>query len=100
MLTLARRVPARMDVQAQTVLPGMLRRGRVAHQVRQDLWRALRRVRGFSPVVQVSRHPEALLIRAGGQIDGARPAGLCERIAAVLENPANRARWIAHGGVR
>jgi len=94
-LVLSRPGRARFDVAAATVLPDA-GRGRVARQVRQDLWRALRRVRGFSPVVRVRREAGGLVLLAGGQIDGAVPQGLAARIALVLEDEGNRARWVAH----
>lgn len=96
-LTLARHVPVRWDVRAQTRLP-LARRGRVAHQVRQDMWRALQSLRGFSPVVQITRDADGLQVVAGGRVDGAVPAGVSARIQAVLDHPGNRARWVAHGG--
>ena len=61
-LTLARRLPVRFDVAAQTTLPiaGKLR---IAQQIRQDLWRLLRHVRGFCPVVRVEEDGTHLLVR-------------------------------------
>lgn len=94
-LVLARRIPVRMDVSASTVLPDG-RRGRVAHQIRQDLWRMLQGLRGFSPVVRVTRQSGALQVVAGGQVDGALPPGTQDRIAGLLADPARRARWMAH----
>lgn len=93
-LTLARRMPARFDVSATTRLPDA-RRGRVAHQVRQDLWRALRDVRGFSPVVRVVREATGLRVEAGGRVEGAAvPTALEARIAEMLSCKARRARWV------
>lgn len=96
-LTLARRHPARWDVDARTVLTGCAgaNRAAIAHQVRQDLWRALSRVRGFSPVVEVTRAGADMQVRAGGRLE-ARAPDLGPRIAALLETPALRARWCAH----
>ena len=97
-LVLSRRNPPVLDVSAQTILPDA-GRTRLAHQVRQDMWRALQGVRGFSPVICVRRDGGRLHLRAGGQV--ARPFDaqrLSDRIAAVLENPANRARWVAFAG--
>jgi len=91
-LVLARRVPARFDVAAQTMLP-LMSRGRLAHQVRQDLWRALQDLRGFSPVIEVTRMADHLHLRAGGQVACMVPSGVEMRIAEVIENPANRSRW-------
>ncbi|WP_037254777.1 hypothetical protein [Roseobacter sp. SK209-2-6] len=98
-LTLSRQLPARFDVAAETTLP-LARAGRVAHQVRQDLWRALQRVRGFSPVVEVCKTPSGLHVRAGGRLMGPVAPGLKEQIAAVLEDPEKRARWLRHARVQ
>lgn len=93
-LVLARRWPARFDLSVETRLPPLARPARLAHQVRQDLWRALRDLRGFSPCVAVRSGPDGITLRAGGQLDGARPTPRdAERIAQVLDDPANRARW-------
>ena len=96
-LTLCRQAPARLDVSAATVLPA----GdpvRLAHQIRQDMWRAVRNVRGFSPVVRLEQRVGGIAVTAGGQVMGPVAPGLPARIAAVLENPANRRRWLAHAG--
>jgi hypothetical protein len=95
-LTLTRRSPARWDVAVQTVLTGCADRNRaaIAHQVRQDLWRALSRVRGFSPIVEVTRSGADMHLRAGGRLDAPAP-DLKARIAGVLNHPAARARWCA-----
>ena len=93
--TLARRLPARFDVAAQTRLP-VARKDRLARQIRQDMWRALRDVRGFSPVVRISDAGSWLEVTAGGGIDAKSfPRRWIEsRISEMLENPAMRARWI------
>lgn len=70
-LTLARKLPARFDVEAATNLPAAGRL-RLAWQVRQDIWRALQRQRGFSPVIEVTSGPGGLFVRAGGRIDFGR----------------------------
>lgn len=92
-LTLARHLPARFDVAAETTL----RAGsatRLAHQVRQDMWRALRSLRGFSPVVQVTRGPDEMHIKAGGAVHGALPKAKTQaQIRTVLEAPELRDRW-------
>ena len=71
---------------------------RVAHQVRQDIWRACRSTRGFVPVVQVSTDGHQTVIRAGGSLttrSGHIPA-IEARIAAVLDSENNRRRWRAY----
>ncbi|MEW2913727.1 hypothetical protein [Leisingera sp. JC11] len=96
-MTLSRRVSARFDVSAETVLPS----GdplRLAHQIRQDMWRKLQRLRGFAPVVEISAEGQGLRVRAGGQVTGRVPANAAVQITEVLEDPARRARWVRHAG--
>lgn len=93
-LTLSRRAPARFDVFAETLLP-VGRKLRLAHQVRQDLWRALQDMRGFTPVIEVREVAGGLAVKAGGQFSGVFPKATTEaRIADVLADPAKRARWM------
>ncbi|WP_420003316.1 hypothetical protein [Arenibacterium sp. LLYu02] len=94
-LTLSRQLPARFDVMAATTLP-MGDPVRLVHQVRQDLWRALQNVRGFSPVVRAVRDGEAIRIEAGGRVAAPVAPGLTLRIADLLACPARRDRWVRH----
>ena len=104
-VTVSRAVPVRWDVAAETVLPETVspetapngaRPLRVAHQVRQDVWRALRRQRGFAPAVRAVRGPDGLAVRAGGRVAAPHDAArLNAVIAALLEMPALRRRWLA-----
>lgn len=98
-LTLSRQVPARFDIVAETVLP-VADPARLARQIRQDIWRALQKVRGFSPVVEIATVDARLVIRAGGQLCGRPAQGLAAQISAVLEDPKNRARWLRFAGRR
>ncbi|GAA6200604.1 hypothetical protein [Aquicoccus sp. SU-CL01552] len=98
-LTLTRAVPARFDIGAETVLP-MADPLRLAHQIRQDMWRALQKLRGFSPVVRLEARDGGLLVRAGGRVAAPVPPAAVARIAEVLESPANRQRWLRHAGRR
>lgn len=96
-LTLSRRLPARFDFVVESTLPG----GdplRLAHQIRQDMWRALQSLRGFSPVVEITSDPDGqgLRVRAGGQLMGRAPASATQTLADVLENPKARSRWLRH----
>ncbi|PYG30048.1 hypothetical protein [Pelagimonas varians] len=93
--TLSRHLPARFDVQAEAVFPPALR-GRLARQIRQDLWRELRGLRGFSPVILVSTTEEGMTVTAGGQflVPGSVPKNLSNRIQSLLDSPAHRARWL------
>lgn len=96
-LTLARQLPPRFDVAAEANFPPA-RKGRLAHQIRQDLWRCLQHLRGFSPVVRVEEDGMRLKVRAGGAVHARTfPKAQVEaRIAALLSDPAHRARWLAH----
>ena len=97
-LILARRLPARLDLSVTTRLPEASRL-KVAQQVRQDVWRALRNLRGFAPVVRVERDGQGLEVTAGGQVAGAIPRAQAEaRIADVLNDPQNRGRWMRWAG--
>ncbi|WP_226626917.1 hypothetical protein [Alloyangia pacifica] len=94
-VTLARRSPARFDLRVETLLPPVARLERLAHQVRQDMWRALRDLRGFAPVVRVQPCAGGVTVEAGGEVAGALPRKVVEaRIAEVLEDRGNRARWV------
>ncbi|WP_204113837.1 hypothetical protein [Shimia biformata] len=95
-LTLARRPVARLDVSACTSLPDAGRL-RVAQQVRQDMWRVLQDLKGFSPVVEVTREAGGLTVTAGGEVSGQFPRAHVEGlIREVLECPERRARWLRH----
>ncbi|MGK7754607.1 MULTISPECIES: hypothetical protein [unclassified Roseovarius] len=92
-VTVARRVPVRMDVSAEARF-GPVRKLALASQVRQDLWRALQNVRGFAPVVRVAETGEGVTVTAGGQIEGRHDrARLEEIIASLLADPRHVARW-------
>ena len=99
-LTLARHLPPRFDVMAETRLtPAQdVSRGVLAHQIRQDIWRAMQSVRGFSPVVRIAREGADLRVMAGGRVAGRTATSAPDRLANVLENPANRRRWLTHAG--
>lgn len=115
------RGPARMDVvvhaawdaPAADALPKDAlshRRYRVetARQIRQDLWRALQRVRGFAPVVEVASDHSGqggeaegavrVMVSAGGRLDVAQAPRevMEEKLRALLSSRSNRARWRAH----
>lgn len=98
-LTLSRDGSARFDIAAHTEFP-VMGRGRLAQQIRQDVWRALQNLRGFCPVVKIERSDDRLLVTAGGRVLGktVARAALEQRLAAVLENRENRERWQKFAG--
>ena len=92
-LTLHRPGRGRMDVSVSRRFPaGDLLR--YALQIRQDLWRALQALRGYSPIVRVTREKDEVVVFAGGQFDYPAPRQIEQRIASVLDNSRNRQRWI------
>ena len=96
-VTVSRRARPVFDVAGETMLPDACR-VRIAHQVRQDLWRALQNVRGFAPAVQIERHDTGLHVTAGGQLACSAPVDqLRARIQHVLDDPQNRLRWVTYG---
>ena len=94
-LTLARHLPVRFDLSAETYLEA----GhplRLAHQIRQDMWRVLQKLRGFSPVVRLRKVAQGWHVLAGGRLMAAPTAHAQAQLVAVLADPANRARWVRH----
>lgn len=100
-LVLARRWPPRFDAVAEATFPPV-RRSVLAHEIRKDLWRLFRQVKGLTPVVEVTDVADGLRVRAGARIEAATrtPAVCSGRIADLLGDPAIRSRWIAHAGRR
>ena len=98
-LTVARRLPVRFDLAVQATVPRCGRR-RLAMQLRQDMWRALQDLRGFSPVVRVEDAGDDLRITVGGQVDRQPfPKDMAEaKLRDMLADRNNRTRWIAHAG--
>ncbi|MEM1266882.1 MAG: hypothetical protein AAGI50_12795 [Pseudomonadota bacterium] len=97
-LTLSRPGRARLDISVSREMPAPASRARLAHQIRQDLWRALRDVRGFSPVIVVEHRDLMACITAGGWLLRPAPPGTASRIARLLDDPGLRRRWLAQAG--
>lgn len=92
-VTISRALPARFDVSASARFP-VVARARLGHQIRQDMWRSLQNLRGFSPVVRVERLEDELLVTAGGRLGYPIARHVPEIIADLLNDTAHRARWI------
>ena len=95
----ARRWPCRFDL-AVTVRFAVeegqgLSRRRLARAVRQDMWRALQKLRGFAPAVRVTPVAGGVEVVAGGQVEPRWPRALTEaQLSEVLTDPARQARWL------
>ncbi|MFK7874410.1 MAG: hypothetical protein AB8B71_01330 [Paracoccaceae bacterium] len=98
-LTLCRTRPPQFDFCAQTRMP-RVNMTRLAHQIRQDMWRRLQSLRGFQPIVRVEKQRETLLVTAGGQVMGRTNARLIGQVADMLEDHDLRARWVRFAGRR
>lgn len=98
---LARRLPARFDIEATSAFPP-LDPARLARQVRQDVWRALKSLRGFTPVVEITCGQMGVIVRAGGQManGAAIPPTAHRDLAELLSDPSHRARWSRWAGKR
>ncbi|EAQ43520.1 MAG: hypothetical protein BM560_08535 [Roseobacter sp. MedPE-SWde] len=94
-LVLSRQIPPRFDVAVSVVFP-LAAPLRLAQQIRQDMWRAVQNVRGFSPVVKVETRGDSLLVTAGGRVAGRVPGNLASEIRAILEDESKRSRWLRH----
>ena len=79
---------ARMDFVATATIQHT-RPTRLAHQIRQDLWRKLQKLKGFSPVIEI----EGQRVKAGGQVDGPIPPSAIETTQSLLNCPIHRSRW-------
>lgn len=96
-LTLARNLPVRFDIQAQAELPRCGKR-RLAMQIRQDMWRLLQDLRGFSPIVRVEEAGESLRVTVGGRMDQQNfPRGKAEeKLREMLSDRKNAIRWVTY----
>ena len=100
-LTVSRTQTARFDLAEVTFLPGDdLIRSRIAHQIRQDMWRKLQRLRGFCPAVRVTTQAGGVAVLAGGAVAGPVTDRARTAIADLLSDPALRARWVANARKR
>ena len=94
--TMSRMRSQRLDVSAQTWLP-RVHPIRLMHQIRQDMWRHLQKVRGFAPLIRLAPDGDGWRVTAGGQVS-AMASSHVTRIEDVLENESFRARWIRCAG--
>ena len=93
-----RRKPVRWDISAQTTFP-RCHPLRLAHQIRQDVWRQLQRIKGFCPAVEI-KIGEVLEVRAGGRVLRHVPPGASDKVHALLTDSGIRNRWLAFARYR
>ena len=90
---MARRMPARFDLCVETTLP-LMSRSKVALQIRQDMWRVLKNLRGFLPAVSVRRDADGVYVRAGGECSCAvHLPSAEEKLRDMLDDAERRQRW-------
>ena len=88
-----RRKPVRWDVQGWAEFTPC-HPLRLAHQIRQDLWRELQKIKGFCPAVEITLG-DTFKVRAGGRIQRHIPPRTNEKIETLLNSSAHRRRWLA-----
>ena len=92
------RPPGQFDITPRPLSPGAARR--MARAIRQDLWRACKSVRAFTPRVHVILAEGLATITAGATVQAAIPPDLSARVAALLDDPKKRALWHVYAGVK
>ncbi len=92
-VTLCRHLPPRFDFCVTAWLP-IGDPVRLAHQIRQDMWRALQSLRGFSPVVKLLASDGGWQVMAGGRAAAAVPPLVIDRLEALLSCASARRRWV------
>ncbi|MEO0357181.1 MAG: hypothetical protein AAF386_02585 [Pseudomonadota bacterium] len=81
-----------LELTAHTIVPDC-HKGKLARQVRQDVWRALQNLRGFVPVVTVTNAAQGLKVTARGMPCQANAKAQAD-LEAVLSDPKNHMRWV------
>ena len=100
-VTVSRKRTARFDLAEVTFLPGEgLARSLIAHQIRQDMWRKLQRLRGFCPAVRVTAQPGGVAVLAGGAVEGPITDRARAQVGELLADPALRDRWVRNARKR
>lgn len=93
-----RRKPVRWDVSASATFP-KCHPLRLAHQIRQDMWRELKLIRGFCPAVEITLGDE-FTVRAGGRVQRHVHPKADEWVERLLNDDSKRRRWLAYARLR
>jgi len=93
-----RRKPVRWDIEARAEFPrchGL----RLAHQIRQDMWRELKRIKGFCPAVEVT-FGDTFQVRAGGRVARYVHPNASRWVEDLLTSDIHRRRWLAYAKLK
>lgn len=93
-----RRKPVRWDVVARAEFP-RCHALRLAHQIRQDMWRELQRIKGFCPAVEVTLG-DRFQVRAGGRVARHVHPQANGWVQALLTSESHRRRWLAYARLK
>ena len=89
-----RRKPVRWDVEARASFP-KCHPLRLAHQIRQDMWRDLQKIKGFCPAVEIEIG-DMMQVKAGGRVARHVHPQANAWVHDLLTSDTNRRRWLAH----
>ncbi len=90
---ISRRAPVRFDVCVKARFP-FTKMGRLAYQIRQDMWSTMQILRGFLPATEISKITFDLSVRAGWQLTCPVHLGHAEEcLCELLHDPQMRSRW-------
>ena len=93
-----RRKPVRWDVEATATFP-KCHALRLAHQIRQDMWRELQKIKGFCPAVEVTLG-DTFHVRAGGRVARHVHPYANKWVEDLLTSDMHRRRWLAYSKLK
>ena len=98
LLLVTRRKPVRWDIEARAEFP-KAHALRLAHQIRQDMWRELKKIKGFCPAVEIEKG-ETLKVRAGGRVARHVHPMANGWVEDLLNSDIHRRRWLAYSKLK
>ena len=93
-----RRKPVRWDVAATASFP-KCKALRLAHQIRQDMWRELQKIKGFCPAVEI-RLGDTFQVKAGGRVARHVHPNANQWVQDLLNSDTHRRRWLAYARLK
>ena len=97
-ILVTRRKPVRWDVSAQAEFP-RCRALRLAHQIRQYMWRELQKIKGFCPAVEI-QIGNTLHVKAGGRVARHVHPRASQWVDDLLNSDTHRRRWMAYAKLK